>query len=193
MNQVIQFCNCNAVGDIVETIFFPILKKELVDLEEGPKQSSPDFYGMNKEYEFELKVFMKNPGFDIGNFVSYINQLCEIDGVYRKIYKTKYLIFEYFINDDQIIIKKFHYLNVYNLVSYIGKYPISMQVKKNNWYNIRPDNVNNWYNEDKTPHKFIENIIKCINLCPNMNDIEKIKYIDSITLQFDKLKSKYTL
>jgi len=49
----------------------------LDDFEEGPKQASPDYYGINKHFEFEQKVFMKSPGFDIGNFTSYINMLCE--------------------------------------------------------------------------------------------------------------------
>ena len=40
----------------------------------GPKQSSPDFFN-NIEYEYELKCFKKNPGFDISNFNSYISQL----------------------------------------------------------------------------------------------------------------------
>lgn len=187
MGKNIPICNCNAVGDILEDVFYPIFKEELDDFEEGPKQASPDYFGMNKTFEFEQKVFMTNPGFDIGNFTSYVNKLCENGGVYKKIFKTKYLVFEYSISDEKITIVKFHYLNVYNLVSYKGKYPISMQVKKNVWYNIRPDSVKNWYSPLKTPQLFIDNIIECIKICPHIEDKEnKINSITEQLLQLNK-------
>ena len=190
MGIEIPVYNCNAVGDILEDIFYPIFKKVLDDFEEGPKQAPPDYYAMNKKYAFEQKVFMCNPGFDIGNFTSYVNQLCENDGVYNKLFNTKYLIFEYMIDNKKIKIITFHFLNVYNLVSYTGKYPISMQVKKKIWYNIRPCSPNDWYSNKKTPNLFIENIIKSINQCPHIED--KVNKINSISKQFNELKSKYT-
>lgn len=190
MGKSIQICNCNAVGDILEDVFYPIIKYNLDDFEEGPKQASPDYYGMNKQFGFELKVFMKSPGFDIGNFTSYINMLCEDGGVYKKIFNTKYLVFEYEIINKKIKIKRFHYLNVYNLVSYTGKNPVSMQIKKNMWYNIRPDSVKKWYCSTKTAQLFIENIINCINICPHIED--KNNKINIITNQFESLKLKYT-
>ena len=183
MGKSIPICNCNAVGDILEDVFYPLIKEELDDFEEGPKQASPDYYGINKYFEFEQKVFMKSPGFDIGNFTSYVNMLCENGGVYKKLFKTKYLIFEY-------AIIKFHYINVYNLVGYSGKTPITMQIKKKVWYNIRPDNVKKWYSQEKTPQVFIDQIIKCINICPHIED--KKNKITSITNQFESLKLKYT-
>jgi len=182
--------NCNALGDILEDVFYPIIKEKLDDFKEGPKQASPDYYGINM-FEFEQKVFMKRPGFDIGNFTSYVNMLCKEDGVFKKIFKTKYLVFEYSINNDKIKIIKFHYLNVYNLVGYSGKTPITMQIKKKMWYNIRPDSSNKWYSIEKTPQLFIDKIIECINLCPHIE--EKNSKILSITNQWNELKLKYTL
>lgn len=190
MGRNIPICNCNAVGDILEDIFYPIIKEILDDFEKGPKQASPDYYGMNKYFEFEQKVFMKSPRFDIGNFTSYINMLCEDDGIYKKLFKTKYLIFEYIIINKKIKIIKFHYLNVYNLVGYSGKTPMTMQIKKNIWYNIRPDSVKKWYCPTKTPKLFIDKIIECINICPHIED--KINKITIITNQFESLKLKYT-
>ena len=93
------------------------------------------------------KCFMKRPGFDIGNFTSYVNMLCE--DLYKKLFKTKYLVFEYTITNKKIKILKFHYLNVYNLVGYSGRTPISMQIKKGMWYNIRPSSANKWYDSKK--------------------------------------------
>ena len=190
MGKIIHICNCNAVGDILEDVFYPIIKDNLDDFEEGPKQASPDYYGINKHFEFEQKVFMKSPGFDIGNFTSYINMLCQHGGVYKKIFKTKYLVFEYAIINEKIKIVKFHYLNVYNLVGYSGKTPITMQIKKNMWYNIRPESVKKWYCSTKTPKLFIDKIIECINICPHIED--KTQKITTITNQFEGLKLKYT-
>jgi hypothetical protein len=90
MGKSITIYNCNAIGIILEDIFYPFIKEKLEDFEKGPKQASPDYYGLNKSFEFEQKVFMKNPSFDIGNFTSYINMLCDDDGVYKKLFKTKY-------------------------------------------------------------------------------------------------------
>jgi hypothetical protein len=193
IRKTIPFYNCNSVGDILEDVFYPIIKEKLNDFEKGPKQASPDYYGKGKQFEFEQKVFMKQPGFDIGNFTSYINTLSKDGGVNKKIFKTKYLIFEYSIIEEKIKIIKFHYLNVYNLVGYSGKTPITMQIKKNIWYNIRPESVKKWYSNDKTPQLFIDKIIECINKCPHIeNKINKINKINSITTQFNKIKSKYT-
>ena len=133
---------------------------------------------------------MKQPGFDIGNFTSYVNMLTEDGGVYKKLFKTKYLVFEYSIIDEKIKIIKFHYLNVYNLVGYSGKTPITMQIKKNVWYNIRPESVKKWYLTYKTPQLFIDKIIECINNCPHIED--KITKINSIASQFNNIKLKYT-
>lgn len=59
MGKIISIYNCNAVGDILEDVFYPIIKDKLGDFEEGPKQASPDYYGISKSFEFEQKVFMK--------------------------------------------------------------------------------------------------------------------------------------
>ena len=190
MDKNIKISNINIVGSLLEDVFFSKFNEKISDFEIGNKQSSPDYYAMNKTFEFEQKVFISKPGFDIGNFTSYINQLCESNGVFRKIFKTKYLIFEYYIFEDYITIKKFHYLNVFNLVSYDKKYPISMQVKKNIWYNIRTDSVNNWYSTEKTPKKFIENIIKCIKQCHHIDNKED--KINNIEIQMKEISKKYT-
>lgn len=77
MGKGIPICNCNAVGDRSENMFYSIIR---------------DAFGQT--FEFDQKVLMKQPGFDICNFISYDTKLCEDDGVYKKIFKTKYLIFE---------------------------------------------------------------------------------------------------
>ena len=189
LDEIIPIYDANIVGNIFEDVFFPIIKKHLDDFERGPKQASPDYYGSNKKFEFELKAFTHAPGFDIGNFMSYVNHICIDKGLLRKLFNTKYLIFEYEINDKHIKILKFHYLNVYNLVSYSGKYPISLQVKNNIWYNIRSDSVKKWYLKEKDYHIFIKNLIECINICPQYSETDKKSRIDSINKQYEFLKN----
>jgi len=187
MGKCIPISNCNIVGNVVEDIFYPFIKDKLEDFEEGPKQASPDFYGLNRTFEFEQKVFMGSPGFDIGNFTSYINMLCEDGGVMKKLFRTKYIVFEYAILNEKIKIVKFHYLNVWNLVGYTGKTPLTMQIKKGVWYNIRPDSVKKWYVETKTPQLFIDKIVECILQCPHIED--KSAKIMRIKSQFDEISA----
>jgi hypothetical protein len=95
-------CNCNTVRDLLKNVFYPIIQNNLNDFEKGPKQAEPDYYGINKRFEFEQKAFMKSPKFSIGNFTSYVNMLCEDDGVCKKLFQSKYLVFEYTIIREKI-------------------------------------------------------------------------------------------
>lgn len=187
----IPIANCNLVGDLVEDIIYPFIKERLADFEQGPKQASPDFFGDNKTHEFELKVFKGGPGFDIGNYASYVAQLAKEGGVYRKLFNTKYMIFEYDINAEcEIVFKRFHYLPVYKLVSYSSKYPISMQVKRGQWYNIRPDVAKRWYDEEKTPDLFIDRIVDCITKNPEPGSEDMVI---NILQQFREIKLTYRI
>ena len=177
--------NCNIIGDSMENILFPIINKHITTFEKGPKQSSPDFYNRNKCWEWELKCFSNNPGFDISNFNSYISQLTS--NLEKKLYKTQYLIFKYNLKSSVVEILDFKLCNIWELLSYNKTYPISLQCKKGMWYNIRPCNYNDINNKNKTPDIFIKYICKAISLTPNkLEDREKI--IDNIYIQFYKLQ-----
>lgn len=175
--------DCNIVGNCIENILFPFIQKEINTFEKGPKQSSPDYWNRNKKYEYDLKCFMNQPNFDIANFISYISQLNESNGVLRKLIKTKYLIFKYKIIDNYIKIQDFTICNVWNMVNYNGKYPISLQNKKGTWYNIRPGKYNDFKNKEKTSYMFINNICDAIKQCPN-----KIQDKDNIIIN---IKQQY--
>ena len=188
----IPIINCNSTGNILESVVFSHLEQYIPDIEKGPKQASPDFWCNNRKYEYEQKCFCTHPCFDISNFESYIEQLCEPGGVLRKLLKTKYLIYEYATDDEVITIKSFVMLNVWNIVGYTGKYPITMQKKRGMWYNIRPSTKKDWNTDTKTPDLFINAIIKCIKECPNIMH-EKNGKIKNIQSQYDDLKRKYLL
>ena len=177
--------NCNIVGDCMENILFPFIKSQVPSFEEGPKQASPDFYNRDKKWEYELKCFSDKPGFDISNFASYIAQLSE--NLERKMYKTQYLIFKYEIKEGYITITDFKLCNVWSILNYSGKRPVSLQCKKGVWYNIRPcSTFNDMNNPEKTQEIFIKQICKAIDMCPNnIENREQIKI--SIKRQFEKL------
>ncbi|MDC0230383.1 NgoBV family restriction endonuclease [Aureispira] len=189
-DEVTQITNCNAIGDLTEDVFFPRYKKIIPTFEKGPKQASPDFWSDNKEFEYEQKVYQNNPCFDIGNFNSIINQLAEKDGVHRKLFKTRYLVFKYAIENNSIVIKNFNMLRIWNIVGYDKKYPITLQNKRGMWYNIRPSSAKDWNDPNKTPKLFITNIIKCIKKSPNKIN-NKDEMIKSITDQFNNLKDSF--
>ncbi len=178
--------NPNLVGDLLEDIFFPFYKEECPDFEEGPKQESPDFFGHEKQFQFEQKVFYESPGFDISNFTSLIHQISKSGGLIRKLFKTKYLVYEYGIDESAFVIKNFWMLNIWNLPTYGKTYPISMQVKKKMWYNIRPGTKASWIDSSKTPHMFLDNLLKCINQCSHLEDKESLK--SSILTQIEEAK-----
>ena len=63
------------------------------------------------------------------------------------------------------------------MINYTGKYPISLQSKKDMWYNIRPCSFADMKPE-KTAEMFITQICKAIHETPNkLNNKEKTDHI----------------
>jgi hypothetical protein len=179
--------NVNIVGDLLEDVFFPFYKDACPDFEEGPKQESPDFFAYDKEFQFEQKVFCGSPGFDISNFTSLVHQISKPGGLIRKLFKTKYLVYEYTSDRCDFIIKDFWLLNIWDLPVYDKTYPISVQVKKNMWYNLRPGAKSGWRDSTKTPSKFLEKLISCIDICEHLCDKDILKA--SIIKQMEEAKT----
>lgn len=186
----------NVVGGVLESILPYMMKEKLPNFMPGPKQCSPDYF--NNKYEYELKCFEKSPGFDISNYHSYISQIEKKGGLKRKL-ETKYLIFQYKIEKTGgIKIISFDFLNIWNLIGYDGKYPISLQNKKGMWYNIRPSSKNSWKNVTKTPQHFVKQFLKSIQICPNPIEnketiLNNIKYQYMCLFQASTKKTKYKL
>ena len=182
----IQINNPNLVGDLLEDVFFPFYKEACPDFEEGPKQESPDFHAQGKNFDFEQKAFTGSPGFDISNFTSFVHQLSKPGGLEKKIFKTKYLVYEYKMENDAFIIKDVWILNIWDLPVYDKTYPISVQVKKKMWYNIRPGAKSGWNDKTKTPTKFLAKLIECIDLCAHLDNSSDLKA--SILIQMEEAK-----
>jgi hypothetical protein len=180
--------DCNITGYSMESILLPHLISKIPTIERGPKQASPDFWNRNRQYEYELKVFTNAMNFDIGNFVAYIKSLANC-GLMRKLYKTKYLIFKYSIDEPNgcIIIDDFKMCEVFELVGLDSQtYPITIQRKSGTWYNIRPCSFNMIYN-NRSAAKFLDQLYKAITSCPNhIENREQI--IEKIKQQFAKIQ-----
>jgi hypothetical protein len=180
-----KLSNKNIVGDSLEEIIYPYLKKYFINFKKGPAQNPPDFY--NGKFEYEMKCYTRKPCFDLGSFNGFIKQLTAEGGVARKLYKTKYLIFEYHHEEDIIVINNFFMANLYEILNYNGKYPISIQVCDKIWKSVRPCSMKHRHRHEKSSHIFIERFCEAIHLCPNNfieNREEKIEIIKS---QFEKL------
>jgi len=177
--------NGNIVGDIIQDILFPYIRNHIQTFEKGPKQLSPDFYNRSKMWEWELKCFSGSPAFDISNFISYISQLQQ--NLLRKMYKTRYMIFKYNLKSNFIELIDFKLCNVWEILNYNGKNAISMQVKKNIWYNIRPCSFNDMNNKVKTPELFLKQICKALNETPTKLE-NKQQIIEDICTQYYKIQ-----
>lgn len=174
--QKLRMNQKNIVGDVVESLTFMQLKNNNISIIRSPPQTSPDFKIIAGGLGYEHKCFSNQPSFDIGNFESFVEQLCKPNGVEDKVLRTKYLIFKYNSQIDSIRLEAFHMLNVWNLVKYDGKYPISLQVRRGIWNSIRPGSVADWDNDTKTPTKFMNALLMCIEQCPNIKNKNKSIY-----------------
>ena len=75
--------------------------------------------------------------------------------------------------------------SIWQLPSYKGKRPLSIQCKRGMWYNLRPGSENDFRCDTKTAQIFIDAICQSIRECPNMIS-EKEEKINQIKQQFLK-------
>lgn len=157
--------NCNIIGDCMEDIVFPVLKTNVPTFEEGPNQKSPDFWNRD-EWEWELKCFRGSANFDLGKITGYIDKLSRENGVNRKLFKTRYIVYEYGSCDGGAEILEVGIYSVWDLCcGYGGKKPINIGGGKGDC--IRPATKNQWVAENlkekRTPTKFLDRIESLIN------------------------------
>jgi hypothetical protein len=175
MNKKIPVANVNSFGDLAENLLFSQIQEDVPEFKKGPLQSSPDFFGSDN-HEYELKLFMKSPGFDIGNFYSYIDTLTTPDGMQRKLCNTTYLVYQYAVEDDDFVFKEFWDLPLWKLCAYGGKNGLSVQIKRGQWYNIRPGMSKGFSDPTKTVHTFLDALEDAMEKAKLPNDIRsKVK------------------
>ena len=189
MSKNIPIAEPDIVGKMLENIFFPFFQESCPDLEINPiKQTSPDYYGLQREFQFEMKAFLGSPGFDISNCISLMNKISQPGGLIKKLFKTKYIIFEYAISDNNIKIKNYWLIDIWHLPTYSNTYPISLQNRNKQWTNFRPGPSSGFSDKDKTPQLFIEKLLECISIYPNLSDNDKERYRTSILSQVEEAK-----
>ena len=96
---------------------------------------------------------------------------------------TKYIVFSYEIQSDGFVIDNFWALNLWQLFKYDGKYPLSLQCKRDTWYNLRPSASKDWDDPARTPRMFIRGMCDAIAECPN-NIPNKQRIIGQLRLDF---------
>lgn len=110
-------------------------------------QSFPDYMinsNMGKQENLEVKCWYgpASPGFDIANFESYVDTLLQDP---TKI-DTDYLIFKYNIDEDgNISIEDVFLKKIWEITCASGPYPLKVQAKRGQIYNIRPAS---WYSKN---------------------------------------------
>tara|TARA_B100001063_G_C16740318_1_gene544396 strand:+ start:323 stop:1015 length:693 start_codon:yes stop_codon:yes gene_type:complete len=184
--------NCNIIGNCMENILYPFIRKHIPTFEKGPPGQKPDFINVETEtkrrYDYELKCFNKKsgPGFDIGGITGFLKDMSELGGVQKKL-DVKYLIFEYDNTEETFKIINFWMLSVCDICcGYGGSKPINIGGQSG--VNIRPSTKNQWTNEaskeKRNPTNFLDRIEKLIqSKWYNDDELEKQKKLESIQIQ----------
>lgn len=135
----------SVVGNIIEDWLAEWLNAKGIANEHNLGQSAPDFW-LNPEDKttdlLEVKCFFRGPGFDIANFLSYVNEI--VDKPYRL--HSKYLLILYNMDSTTgiVSIENAWLKNVWEIACSSSVRPIKVQEKKKVIYNIRPAT---WYSE----------------------------------------------
>jgi hypothetical protein len=180
--------DCDSIGRNCETVVVDILKHKIGDeIAKGPPNAFPDAT-LGKRINLECKC---GDGFDLAGFSAFVNDVSSEGGLFNKVFMTRYLIFEYSWNSPTATITSFHYVPIWKAVLYDKIRPLGVQVKAGIWFNIRPCVRSGFGDINKTPGKFIKNLIECINLCPQIQD--KDAKIASIEKQFGDICAEYVV
>ena len=138
----------DVVGNILQEWLEGWLTERNIYFTPNPNtQMPPDIFlnpdDMSKDW-LEVKAFNRrsNPGFDIADFKSFVNEL--IDKPYHL--DTDYLIFGYVMSEDtgDVIVKDLWLKKIWEITKPMATWPITVQFKNNILHKIRPGN---WFSE----------------------------------------------
>lgn len=144
-----------------------------VKIRSGPNsQSFPDFIAefSGLSYDIEVKAWNINnsPAFDIANFQSFVETTYDDPGKIN----AHYFILGYDPYDDGFsqgfVVKKVYLKQLWEIMSPSRKYPINLQVKREQPYAIRPYNFHRYPERAfKSRSELIEAVAQTIKLFPN--------------------------
>lgn len=149
------------VGNIMQSWLKAwFLNNNILFAEPDDTQKFPDFYLDPDDIEtnlLEVKAFNfdSSPAFDIANFESYCESV--VHRPYR--FHAKYLIFGYRMIGCTVTIEGLWLKNIWEITSYMQKFPLTVQNKRGIIYNIRPTK---WYSlnlKTRKPFNTLEEFI----------------------------------
>lgn len=135
----VNYLNKDIIGNSLQEWLPVWFKRKGIDIISNKKtQEFPDFY-LNfdsQRHAVEVKCwnFNANPGFDLANFNSYIETL------YNDPTKllADYFVLGYVQNQYGFTVKEVYLKKIWELTAASGKYPIGIQVKRDQPYALRP-------------------------------------------------------
>lgn len=133
----IEIDNKDVLGGILQSWFSAWLNSHQYKVLKGETQQFPDFLFKGDIY-LELKTFNSeaSPAFDVANFASYIDSLL----IKPQRLNSDYLIMAYRVENAKISIVEFWVRKVWEITGPSATNILSLQVKRNQPYNIRPKN-----------------------------------------------------
>ena len=135
----VKILNSDIVGSVIEEWLEKWAAKNNIALESpGSSQEFPDYLIGKDEAYLEVKAWncKSSPAFDIANFNSYCDSL---ETNPERIY-SDYLIFGYSLTNGNLKIENIYLKKVWEITRKMGnnKFPLNVQQKKGQIYNIRP-------------------------------------------------------
>jgi hypothetical protein len=180
------------VGNVIQEWLKTFMKKKKIAFRtETNTQAFPDFY-MHPQNDqgdlLEVKCFKKSPNFDIANFLAYATSLCT--EAYRL--DSDYLIFEYAETGIGIVIKNLWLKKVWEICSDSERTAINLQIKKGNYYAIRPRDwrsAKSQFQLFESRLEFVKAIEKTVNGYPTANQIQK-NWFQTVSKTYKKQTSR---
>ncbi|HFI0027381.1 TPA: NgoBV family restriction endonuclease [Streptococcus suis] len=172
-NHPIVYSGNDIIGNSLQEWLPAWFKHLQVDIQAGEHtQEFPDFVAHfgGEQYDVEVKAwnYTNNPGFDIANFHSFIQQTYKSPGKLN----AYFIILGYIPANDGFskgfTVEKVYLKRIWEITNKAQKYPIGLQVKRDSPYAIRPCAFHK-KGCFKNKEEFIEAIYETFKMFPNDN------------------------
>lgn len=172
-NHPIVYSGNDIIGNSLQEWLPAWFKYLQVDIQAGEHtQEFPDFVAQfgDNQYDVEVKAwnYTNNPGFDIANFHSFIQQTYKSPGKLN----AYFIILGYKPANDGFskgfTVEKVYLKRIWEITNKSKKYPIGLQVKRESPYAIRPCAFHK-KNSFKNKEEFIDAVYETFKMFPNAN------------------------